>query len=43
MNQRGWRTDEIDARIKGIEAASEENQEEGLYATYAMLYTYTDE
>ena len=44
LQQRGWRNDEINARIERIEAASTGVEEdEGLYATYAMLHTYRNE
>lgn len=44
LQQRGWRNDEINARIERIEAASSGVEEdEGLYATYAMLHTYRKE
>ena len=40
LNQRGWRTSDIDSQIHTME---EENPEEDLYATYAMLHTYSKE
>ncbi|CAI8001482.1 Phosphatidylinositol 3-kinase regulatory subunit gamma [Geodia barretti] len=40
LNQRGWRTSDIDSQIHTME---EENPEEDLYATYAMLHTYRKE
>lgn len=42
LTQRGWRNSEINSKIHGIEAADEE-PEDGLYATYAMLHTYRNE
>ena len=42
--QRGWCSDEINARIEHIEAdSSGVEEDEGLYATYAMLHTYRNE
>ena len=41
LQQRGWRNDEINARIECIKASStgeEVEEDEGLYATYAMLH-----
>ena len=44
LQQRGWRNDEINARIERIEAdSSGVEEDEGLYATYAMLHTYRNE
>ncbi len=44
LQQRGWRNDEINARIECIEAdSSGVEEDEGLYATYAMLHTYRNE
>lgn len=46
LQQRGWRNDEINARIERIEASSrgeEIEEDEGLYATYAMLHTIRNE
>ena len=43
LNQRGWRNHEIDARIQRIEAGENLEEEEGLYATYAMLHTIRQE
>ena len=40
LNQRGWRNSDIDRKIQAME---EENPEEDLYATYAMLHTYRKE
>ena len=41
LQQRGWHNDEINARIERIEAdSSGVEEDEGLYATYAMLHTY---
>jgi hypothetical protein len=40
LNQRGWRNSDIDSQIHTME---EENPEEDLYATYAMLHTYRKE
>ena len=39
LNQKGWRNSEIEARIQRIEAGEDLGEEEGLYATYAMLHT----
>ncbi len=39
FQQPGWRNDEINARIERIEAdSSGVEEDEGLYATYAMLH-----
>ena len=43
LNQRGWQDSEINARIQRIEAGEDLTEEEGLYATYAMLHTYRKE
>ena len=43
LNQKGWRNSEIEARIQRIEAGEDLGEEEGLYATYAMLHTYRKE
>ncbi len=44
FQQRSWHNDEINARIERIEAdSSEVEEDEGLYATYAMLHTYRNE
>ena len=43
LNQRGWKHSEIEARLKRIEAGEDLAEEEGLYATYAMLHTYRKE
>ena len=43
LNQRGWQDREIDERLKRIEAGEDIAEEEGLYATYAMLHTYRKE
>ena len=41
LHQLGWRNDEINARIEADSSGVEED--EGLYATYAMLHTYHNE
>ena len=44
LQQRGWRNDEINARIERIEADSSGVEEDkGLCATYAMLHIYCNE
>ncbi len=44
LQQRGWHNDEINAHIERIEAdSSEVEEDEGLYATYAMLHAYRHE
>ena len=46
LQQRGWRNDEINARIERIETSStgeEVEEDEGLYATYTMMHTYRNE
>ncbi len=44
LQQHGWHNDEINAHIERIEAdSSGVEEDEGLYATYAMLHTYRNE